>query len=362
MSFSKIDKINHFLVGFLRYNIVSNFKVLPPKSLIINLTYNCNSRCIMCNIWKMKPKKELSFIGWKRILKDQIFKNIENLTVSGGEVFLFKDLHKTIKLFINKMPNLKRLVINTNGFLVNKITRDTLLISEYCSSKKIKLLISISIDGVGKEHDEIRGIDGGFKKVEDTLTQLKKLSLKKNFNVGVASLLMDKNIDKYFQMKKWLHNKKIDYSFQLIGFHETYVHNLEKENSLNFNKKNKYIFFKVLNDLKKSKKIFDFNSYYWNDMYKLYKNKKRRTTPCPFLKDDFTIDSLGNVYYCLSVRPIGNFIKEKKTINDIYFDPKNIIFRKSLWKNECKFCNSQCDVRNAIAYDFKKFLKFKLTV
>ncbi|HEX8923140.1 MAG TPA: SPASM domain-containing protein, partial [Patescibacteria group bacterium] len=79
------------------------------------------------------------------------------------------------------------------------------------------------------------------------------------------------------------------------------------------------------------------------------------------LKDEFVIDGLGDVYYCLSVKPIGNLIKEKKTVSQIYFDPKNISFRKSLIKTSCKKCNSGCNAVGSLTYDFKKLLWFKVT-
>jgi hypothetical protein len=78
------------------------------------------------------------------------------------------------------------------------------------------------------------------------------------------------------------------------------------------------------------------------------------------LKDDFVIDSLGDVYYCLSVQPIGNFIKEKRSVGEIYSDPKNISFRKNLPKTACKNCNSGCNVTQGIAFDAKRYIWYKL--
>jgi MoaA/NifB/PqqE/SkfB family radical SAM enzyme len=306
----------------------------------------------------MKPKKELSLVDWKNIMKDPIFKNIRSLTISGGEAFLYENYFEIVKLYIKYMPRLSRLVLNTNGFFTHKILEDVNKISILCRSKKIKLSVSISIDGVGEHHDEIRRIPGGFNKAEKTLKSLLTLSKKNDFNVGVASLLMNKNIGNYNEMKSWLEARKINYSFQIIGFHDTYVNNLDEEKKLNFTD-NKI--FKVLKDLKKENHRFDFNAYYWSDIYEMYKNGKRRTTPCSFLKDSLVIDSLGDVYYCLSVSPIGNIIRDKMTVSEIYFDKNNLKHRKSLWNTDCMHCNSGCDTKMAIAYDLKKYLWFKIT-
>jgi radical SAM protein with 4Fe4S-binding SPASM domain len=101
--------------------------------------------------------------------------------------------------------------------------------------------------------------------------------------------------------------------------------------------------------------------YYWEDMIQMYRDGAVRTTPCSFLKDDFVIDSLGDVYYCLSVRPIGNFVKENRLVGEIYYDQKNISFRQNLSKNACRNCNSGCNTSNAIAFDVKKYIWYKIT-
>jgi len=359
MFFNNLARLSDFVDGFLKYNLTSKFKVLKPRSLIINITYNCNSRCVMCNIWKMKPVGELTASSWKPFLKDPIFKNIKDLTISGGEAFLVKDYFETVKLFIDSMPKLKRLVLNTNGFLVDKIITDVKQVYGYCRLKKINLSVSVSIDGIGKDHDDIRNIKHAFDLATKTVKKLSVLNKNNNFNVGVSSVLLNTNIDKYNQIRQWFKKNKINHNFQLVGFHDTYVNNLNQKNELDFKDKDKIL--NILDDLRKEDKFLDFNSYYWNDMYQMYKSDKRRTTPCPFLNDGFSIDSLGDVYYCLSVKPIGNFIKDKKTISQIYFDPKNINFRKSLWKNECRYCNSGCETKKTIAYDFKKYLWFKIS-
>lgn len=353
-----VRKVFDLSEGVLRYNVVSMFKTLSPRGMIINITYKCNSRCIMCNIWKEKPKKELSLEDWKKVLKDPIFINIRDLTISGGEAFLYEDYVKLIKLMIDSAPDLRRLVLNTNGFLTETIIKNVSKIANYCKDGKIKLSVSVSIDGIGSDHNDIRRVKNGYEKAKKTLFRLISLAKDKGFFVGVSSVLMRKNIDKYDEIKRWFADNQIEHSFQLIGFHDTYVNNLDEEKDLGFKHNDKN---KIVKILKKMSIKNNFGSFYWNDMYEMYKNKRRRMTPCPFLKDNLVIDAWGDVYYCLSAKPIGNFIEEKRSISEIYFDPKNINFRKKLWDNECKYCNSGCDIRRSIAYDFKKYIIFAIT-
>ena len=351
---SLVRKAFDFGEGFLRYNFISKFKTLYPRFLIVNLTYKCNSRCIMCNIWKMKPQKELSFGDWKRILKDQIFKEVKVVTVSGGEAFLYQDYSKTVKTIVDSLPKLKKIVLNSNGFGKN-VAEDILAVAGYCKLKKIKLAVTLSIDEVGEKHDEIRRIKGGFDRAMMTLNKL--INSGAGIDLSVASVLMNKNIDRYREINKFFIDKGIGHGFQLIGFHDTYVDNLEEKDNLGFVGESKK---KILKFLKEMGNKHSFESFYWDDMYKMYKNNERRRTPCIFLKDGLVIDAIGDVYYCLSAKPIGNFVKERRTISEIYFDPKNIEFRNDLWTSNCKYCNSACDVKKSVAYDLKRYVVFKI--
>jgi MoaA/NifB/PqqE/SkfB family radical SAM enzyme len=53
-----------------------------PNDFVIAVTYQCNSRCRMCNIWKMEKTPELALANYEK-LPDQI----EEVNLSGGEPF-----------------------------------------------------------------------------------------------------------------------------------------------------------------------------------------------------------------------------------------------------------------------------------
>ena len=61
-----------------------------PVKMTCALTYSCNSRCRMCDIWKMASRRqELSVEQWKEVLR-QAGRSVAWIEFSGGEPLLKK--------------------------------------------------------------------------------------------------------------------------------------------------------------------------------------------------------------------------------------------------------------------------------
>ena len=159
-----VQKCLSIVADIANYHITSRFVPLPPKRVLIALTYWCNSRCIMCNIWKMRPKNELSLTEWSSIINDPIFKNIEALDITGGEPTLRKDFIQILTLFIQSMPKLHTVTLVSNGFSTTHIVTTVERLAIICRQYNIHLSVNISIDGVGEMHQTIRRIPNAFKK------------------------------------------------------------------------------------------------------------------------------------------------------------------------------------------------------
>ena len=80
------------------------------------------------------------------------------------------------------MPKLKHISFISNGYLIDKVVNFTKSTVNFIDNKNIKLTIGLSLDGVGKVHDEIRGVPNAFKKAKKTLLSLK--NLQKNKIIG----------------------------------------------------------------------------------------------------------------------------------------------------------------------------------
>jgi len=154
-----------------------------PIDVVFAITYRCNARCTMCNIWKVTEHNDLD---------PQHYSNIPNtlkhINISGGEPFLRIDLPEIVRQVSSRNPR-AHLLISTNGFMPERVSELT------AAAHRIhkNLGVGVSIDGIEDVHDRIRGIPGGFEKAMRTVELLKsKVGLS---DIRIAYTLQDDNVD-----------------------------------------------------------------------------------------------------------------------------------------------------------------------
>jgi radical SAM family uncharacterized protein len=116
------------------------------------LTYNCNLRCKMCPFWK-RPSPDPSLAQEKAILKQVYNSGACGVAFEGGEPLLRRDL-VDILAFSRSLPLHTSLI--TNGTLLKSRIDE---ISPYING-----VVYVSLDGMEKTHDAIRGVGGSFRK------------------------------------------------------------------------------------------------------------------------------------------------------------------------------------------------------
>jgi len=94
--------------------------------------------------------------------------------------------------------------------------------------------------------------------------------------------------------------------------------------------------------------------------------KRKRKLTCPFAVEGLRVDPNGDVYYCFNSKSIGNIFQ--KDISSIYYDPKNLEYRKLIEKEICPNCTQDCfesvsfhkSLDVAIPFFLRSFLKYKI--
>lgn len=151
----------------------------PNKRGWIHTGLPCNQRCIFCSYQDSfhKGQKSLKIIRSELINLKRL--GIKDVTFSGGEVTLRKDIFEIISSAKNY--GFRDILLITNGFMTDKVS--------YCKKLIDSGLTTITFSFQGyddKTHDGITQSKGSFKKLLKSYENMKKLDINIRFNSTIC--------------------------------------------------------------------------------------------------------------------------------------------------------------------------------
>lgn len=133
------------------------------EKAFLEVTSNCNLRCLHCYGDFGYKKDELMIDDWKAIIDELDRLNVLEVHFTGGEPFLRKDIFELVD-YVRKKP--MAVTISTNGTLIDKHVADRIKESKISA-------VRVSLDGANpKTHDELRGVKGTFEKAINSIRLL----------------------------------------------------------------------------------------------------------------------------------------------------------------------------------------------
>ncbi|MBF0379402.1 MAG: glycosyltransferase [Magnetococcales bacterium] len=146
-----------------------------PTYIILYITSRCNSYCSYCFQYEIlnKPeriKDELTLAEYERLARSMPV--LEHLTLGGGEPFLRKDI-ADIAIVFHQHTGVSNISIPSNGLNPNGLEKQVTKILESCPGLTLK--VALSVDGIGKEHDQLRGVAGNYEKLLECDQRLSRL-------------------------------------------------------------------------------------------------------------------------------------------------------------------------------------------
>ena len=265
------------------------------------VTYRCNAKCTMCNRYKVpsKPEEEISIETIKK-LPEMYFTNI-----TGGEPFIRDDLKDIVRELLKKSD---RIVISTNGFFTDRIV-------ELCKEFP-QVGIRISIEGLEKTNNEIRGLDDGFNRGYTTLKKLVDMGMK---DVGFGMTVQDRNAADLVPLYNI--SDELGMEFATASLHNSFYF-VESNNIIKDRLSVAQNFEDLVNRLLDSNSPKKWFRAYFNHGLINYIFSQKRLLPCDMSFDTFFIDPYGDVMPC-------NGTKEKQVMGNL-----NRQSWEELWNSE----------------------------
>lgn len=324
------------LIGALRQPYLSHSRqrgrLVRPLILGYAVTWRCNARCIMCDTWRTgaespdTARDELDPDELDRILarNADFLRGVRKIGITGGEPFLRSDLVDIIRVINRRLPK-ARISLVSNGLLSERILKALARVREFFP----ELIFSVSLDGLGPVHNEVRGIPGAYDKALATIKGARKLGFTVTSGMTVSHL----NYHQVQPLSRLLAGIGVDFSCNL------------QERGANFHNQGRARELAPEHKRVLHRTLADFSHHYYMDHVRRQLEGKPRTLPCYSGFSSYFITPRGEVNFCnLIGRPLGDLRRE--SFRAIADKPETWRMRREL--ADCK-CWSQCEVKNSAA-------------
>jgi Fe-coproporphyrin III synthase len=267
--------------------------VFEKTELAIMPTFRCNAKCQMCHIWKYptKSKEEITLQDMEKLPS-----GFARINLGGGEPTLRADIVEIVDVLSKKTEHLE---ISTNGYFTER------LIS--IAQRHPDIRIRISMEGLPKKNDEIRGMKNGFDHAMRSMLKLKELGIK---DIGFAMTLSHRNSDELVDLYHLCANMGVEFS-------QCVVHNAWQfrvpDNIIEEKEKVMSEIKGFIRELLRSKRkdlalrVKDWYRAYVNRGFVNFIRGDGRLLPCGAGTDIVFIDPYGEVYPCNALKEsMGN--------------------------------------------------------
>lgn len=323
---------------------------LPTLEYIVyEVTDACNSRCQHCYIWKHTPSKDmLTAKELGDMLSKDFFSDLKVLLLTGGEAVLKKDIKEIIATIHKVRPNVQ-ITLSTNALWPERV----LEVVNHAIDNNVKLSVGISLDAIGKRHDEIRGVEGNFKKVNYLIGELIKLKEKDQNNIGaivVGHTLSNLSTDTLQDVLDYAQKSKIGFITQL---HEEfdYYHNEDEDNAIqNYRSADNLTLINTVNSLKPS---------FHNEML-LSSLKHTLKYRCASMRSFFLLKCTGEISPCLCYSNISAGNVKQNSLPEIWNSEAASKARKVVGK--CQGCSNSWATSWSFESWFPSFLRIRISL
>ncbi len=291
-----------YLNNFLRRRLVH---------LNLQLLYQCNFRCRICDFWREEyrhaPRLTLEDM---RIVTEKLHA-LSPLIVSigGGEPLIHKDLTEIIRLLAqDHFP-----VMICNGWYMTPEKARAMFEAGLCE-------ISISVDYADPaRHDEQRGVSGAFDRAVQALEMLQRSRTHRTQRVHMISVVMEDNLDEIEPLIRLAREIGVTYLVTMYSHGRGKKPNMDSREDV-------------------SKRLLDLRKRYGNFvairgyLTQFTQAMNEGVSPCFAGRNLFNIDCQGNVTRCID--------RLDQLAGNIFKDDMTLIRQNLLHQFETEDCNA----------------------
>lgn len=359
---SRIPPLGEIGWAHAKYNWLQPLVRRPflPTTLVIYVTYQCNSRCLMCGIWQRRGPDdapgELSPQELDQILASRLFANIRHLNINGGEPTLRGDLPDLVRVAVDRLPRLQWITMSSNGLLPGRLVPLVNSIGQMCTQENILFSLGMSIHGLDQVSDRVFGIEGAFVRQVESLAALQETAFDDGHHLSLHCVVTAANVSHLHALRRWSQERGLPISFALGEVRDRFL-NLEKADEVRLDAGQRDLLARFLRELSREKALLNPSAYRYHHLADMLEFGHERTMACHYALGGVILGSQGELYYCPHSRCLGHC--RDQSAYDIYYDEENLDYRRSqMVRGECLHCPPYTFNRLEFAKDLLKYLRF----
>ena len=314
------------------------------------ITYWCNYKCQTCNIWKMRPRDELTLDEIRRFFERS--NRFSWIDVTGGEISLRKDFVDICESILTSCKSLFLLHYPTNGYLTDQVVAYT---REVMKMGPQKLIITVSTDGDEATNDRIRGIEGGYRRQLETFRKLREIP---GVEVVLGMTLSAENVN-HFPEAFAAAQREVP-GLEYSDFHVNIVNEGHYLHNDDLELKKKVDPEELARATEAYAKLRGFGIGPVSYLERTYLNNVRRfletgRTPmrCHAMRSSCFVDSWGNVFPCtIYDRKIGSLRDVDYDLGTLWRRPEADALQREIWDYGCPQCWTPCEAYQSIMGNF----------
>jgi len=320
----------------------------PLRNLTLSLTYRCNARCTMCNIWEnpTAPDEEVDLDRIRDLASYSFLTDLVSLSLTGGEPLLREDLAEVAALFSERIRGFYTSIV-TNGLTPALTVRQVERILERTENE---IWMNVSVDSLDENYTRVRGISGGERKVLETTRRLVELSKQEQrLNVGILYTLTPDNFDQALPVLLYAREIGVQYTLNVINAGDVFYQQ-KPDATLCWYREHQDDILRLFRDLETAgysrplaKTLLSFFPQYLED-------RANRPVTCVSGFTSAFIAPTGDVYPCVPSSEryrMGNLFENR--FDEIWTSDQARRVRESVNRKECN-CLLTCETSNSLKF------------
>lgn len=316
-----------------------------PFKLTLIVTWTCDTRCRMCNIWQRDKKGVMTVEEVDRFFSRNPFFSWVNL--SGGEVWTRPDADDLVAAVVARSPDLYLLDFPTTGQKTERIVAG---VERILATRVPRTLVTVSLDGPREVHEDVRGTRGAFDRALATFRELRKLRSRR-FDVFLGTTLSNFNEGRLFETVEAVRAEIPD-----VTLREFHVNLAQVSSHYYGNEGMERTNEKALGDLsefvrRRGRKLHPvaWLERRYQDLVPEFAASGRSPLPCAALSASVFVDARWNVYPCsMWDSPLGNLRDRDFDLLGLWASERAASLQADAAARRCPNCWTPCEAYQTI--------------